>query len=170
MSFQPFQLTIPLFLRPLSLMIALIFLGPFVPASLKAQETESGNAEELLPNGIELFVGATFYDGDAEASFGVDYERRIQEDFGVGVMAEYTQGREWVLAVPFSWHVTESWKVVFAAGVELGPDDDDEYLARIGASYEYGFSGWSLAPELNVDFAGDELKTVLGVSFAWEFR
>lgn len=27
------------------------------------------------------------HDDDAEASFGVDYERRIQEAFGLGVMA-----------------------------------------------------------------------------------
>jgi hypothetical protein len=37
-------------------------------------------------------------------------------------------------------------------------------------SYEFGFSGWSLAPELNVDFVGGEVKTVPGISIGWEFR
>jgi hypothetical protein len=148
--------------------LTLFLCGLFVSASIQAQERS--DAEDFAPNGIELFLGATLHDGDAETSLGLAYERRIRQEFGVGVMAEFTKGREWVLAVPFSWHVTESWKVEFAAGAELAPDDDDEFLARIGASYEFGFSGWSLAPELNVDFAGGEVKTVLGISFGWEFR
>lgn len=148
--------------------LTLFLCGLLASASIQAQERS--DAEDFAPNGIELFLGATLHDGDAETSLGLAYERRIRQEFGVGAMAEVTKGREWVLAVPFSWHVTESWKVEFAPGVELAPDDDDEFLARIGASYEFGFSGWSLAPELNVDFAGGEVKTVLGISFGWEFR
>jgi len=148
--------------------LALVLSSLLASANIQAQER--GDGDDFAPNGIELFLGATVDAGDAEASLGLAYERRVRQNFGVGVMAEFTKGREWVLAVPFSWHVTESWKVEFAAGVELAPDDDDEFLARVGASYEFGFSGWSLAPELNVDFAGGEVKTVLGASFGWEFR
>jgi hypothetical protein len=139
-------------------------------ATANIQAQEHSDDEDFEPNGIELFIGATLDAGDAEPSLGLDYERRLRQDFGVGVMAEYTNGREWVLAVPLSWHITETWKAVFAAGVEMSPDDGDEFLARIGASYEFGFSGWSLAPELNVDFVGSEVKTVVGFSFGWEFQ
>jgi len=138
-------------------------------ATANIQAKEQSDDEDFEPNSIELFVGATFDGGDAEASLGLAYERRLSQDFGLGLMAEYTKGREWVLAVPLSWHIAESWKAVVAAGVEMSPDDD-EFLARLGASYEFGFGSWSLAPELNVDFAGGEVKTVLGVSFGWEFR
>jgi len=51
----------------------------------------------------------------------------------------------------------------------LSPDDGDECLARISASYEFGFSVRSLAPELYVDLAGCVVKTVLNISFGWEF-
>ena len=148
--------------------IALALCGLLAAVSVQAQERSDDEGFE--PNSIELFIGATFDAGDSEASLGLSYERRLRQDFGVGVMAEYTKGREWVLAVPLSWHITESWKAEFAPGVEISPDDGNEFLARIGTSYEFGFTGWSLAPELNVDFAGGEVKTVVGISFGWEFR
>ena len=167
MIFQSFILSDQKFLRSLSAASALMLCGLFISGSSVAQE-QSDN-EGLKSNGIELFVGATLRDGDGEASFGIDYERRMSQDLGLGLMAEYTEGREWVIAVPVSIHITESWKVVFALGAELSPDDDDEFLQRLGVSYEFGFTGWSLAPELNVDFAGGETKTVVGLSVGWEF-
>lgn len=133
-----------------------------------AQDAAPGDNGDFKPNSVEVFVGGTFDDGDGEASFGLSYERRLNSAFGLGALAEYTNGREWVLAVPFNWHVTESWKLMVAPGVEF-EDGDSEYLTRVGTSYEFKFSGWSLAPELNVDFVGGEVKTVVGVSVGWEF-
>jgi len=166
MIFQRFEFSNQESLRSLSAASALMLFGLFAAGSSVAQE-QSDN-EGFKSNGIELFVGATLRDGDGEASFGVDYERRMSQDLGLGLMAEYTDGREWVIAVPVSMHITESWKFVFALGAELGPDDDDEFLQRLGVSYEFGFTGWSLALELNADFAGGETKTVVGLSIGWE--
>jgi hypothetical protein len=58
----------------------------------------------------------------------------------VGTLVEYTNGREWVLAVPLSWHVTEPWKILIAPGIEI-EDGDSQYMTRVGTSYEFGFSG-----------------------------
>jgi hypothetical protein len=139
----------------------------FVPA--QAQDADAGGADKSMPDSIELFIGGTFHDHNSEASFGVSYERRLSESFGLGVLAEYTNDREWVFAVPFAWHITEPWKVMVAPGLEHG-DGDNTYLTRVGTSYEFKFNGWSLAPELNFDFSDGEVKTVAGVSFGWEFR
>jgi hypothetical protein len=171
MNFQHSKLPEQRSLRSLSAASALMLCGLFASGSSVSQE--QSDAEDFKPNGIELFVGATLSDGDGEASFGIDYERRISQELGLGLMVEYTDGREWVIAIPVSLHITESWKIVFALGAELSPDevaDKHEFLQRIGTSYEFGFNGWSLAPELNVDFAGGERKTVVGVSFGWDFR
>ena len=155
--------------------VAILFLvisGPFITTSALAQEAEA--AEEFALNGIEIFMGATLNHGDSNASFGASYERRLGESFGIGALVEYTDGDEWVYAVPFSWHVTESWKLLVAAGVEHEDGEgeepsEDTYLTRIGTSYEFKFAGWSLAPEVNVDFVDGDESTVLGVSIGWEF-
>lgn len=55
---------------------------------------------------------------ERNASFGLSYERRVTKRFGVGGLVEYTNGREWMYAVPFSWRITEPWKVMVAPGWE----------------------------------------------------
>lgn len=131
---------------------------------------DAGGSEALKHNGVELFVGGTFDSGDRDLSLGAGYERRFGEKFGLGALVERTDspGREWVFAVPFLWHVMDPWKVLVAPGIERANGNND-YMTRLGASYEFEFGGWTLAPELNFDFVGSETKTVLGVSFGWDF-
>ena len=148
-----------LYLFPLFMVCFTLAATPVV-----AQDAENAEGEAFEANSIEVFLGATFDDGDSEASFGMSYERRLNESFGIGGMVEYTNGREWVFAVPFTIHITEPWKVVLAAGIEH-EEGDNTFLTRVGTAYEFKFDGWSLAPEVNVDFVDGEVKTVLGVSF-----
>jgi hypothetical protein len=132
----------------------------------QAQETES---EAEKRNFIEAFVGVTHDDGENEASLGVTYERKFGR-FGTGIIAEVTKAdsREAVLAVPFFWHPAEPWRTVVAVGVE-NSDDGDSFLTRVGASYEIEFSGWSLSPEVNLDFVDDSTVLVFGASFVRKF-
>jgi len=48
-------------------------------------------------------------------------------------------------------------------------DGDRSFLTRVGGSYEIEFSGWSLSPEVNVDFVDDDTVLVFGASFVWKF-
>jgi hypothetical protein len=48
-------------------------------------------------------------------------------------------------------------------------DGDNELLIRVGGTYEIEFDGWSLTPELNLDFVDGDVLTVLGVTFGWKF-
>ena len=40
---------------------------------------------------------------------------------------------------------------------------------RVGGSYEIGFEGWSLSPEVNLDFVDGDTVLVFGASFVWKF-
>jgi hypothetical protein len=140
-------------------------LSLIIATSPAAAESAAG---DFAPNLVEAFVGATFDDGDGELSLGGTYERRVNADFGIGGMAEYTDGREWVLAVPFFWHPAEPWRFEVAPGTEI-EDGDAEFLVRVGGSYDIDFTGWSLSPELNLDFVDGDVKVVVGVSFGWDF-
>lgn len=130
---------------------------------------EEGGAGDFAPNLVEVFVGVTFDDGDGEPSLGGTYERRFNADFGAGGIAEYTDGREWVLAVPFFWHPVEPWRFLIAPGTEIDEGGDGEFLVRVGGSYDIDFTGWSLSPELNLDFVDGDVVLVVGVSFGWDF-
>ncbi len=153
--------------RVYSFLLSVIFLG-LASATVIAQDTESGEGEAFEANIFEVFLGGTFDDGESNASFGLTYERRLKESFGIGGLVEYTNGREWVYAVPFTVHIGESWKVMLAPGFEHA-EGENNYLTRVGTAYDFKFDGWSLAPEANLDFVDGETKVVVGVSFGIEF-
>jgi len=145
---------------------ALAILACAVSITAHAQESET---EAEKKNFIELFVGITHDDGENDASLGLTYERKIGR-FGTGIIIEFTDSgsRETVLAVPFFWHPVEPWRTVVAVGTEIS-DGDNSFLTRIGGSYEIEFSGWSLSPEVNIDFVDRGTALVFGVSFVWKF-
>ena len=136
---------------------------------LLAAMTSAAYAEEGgRPNVFEIFVGGTHQDDDNEFSVGATYERRLDEKIGLGLTAEYTKAREYVVIVPLFWHPAEPWRFLLAPGTEID-DGENEFLVRVGGSYEFGFPGWSLSPELNVDYVDDDFALVVGVSFGWKF-
>lgn len=65
-----------------------------------------------------------------------------------------------------------SFELFIGATLHDGESDASygaSYERRVGTAYEFKFTGWSLAPEVNVDFVDGEVKTILGVSVGWEF-
>ncbi len=143
-----------------------IILLAFISNSSFSQEAGEGYKHS---NTVELFIGGTIDDNDMHASIGAAYERRHSEPFGVGALVDITAGRrDWVVAVPFFWHPQEPLRLLVAPGVDHD-GSDNEFLVRLGGSYEIEFDGWSLSPELNLDFVDGDVLTVLGVSFGWKF-
>lgn len=140
----------------------------FLLALMLAAHAEEIQKEDEAPNLIEAFVGITHDDSNNEFSVGATYERRLSAGFGVGGIGEYTKDREFILAVPFFWHPIESWRFLVAPGTEID-DGDHEFLVRLGGSYEIEFSGWSLSPEVNLDFVDSDVVVVVGASFGWKF-
>jgi hypothetical protein len=144
----------------------LVFMACTASAAAQAAETDT---EAEYRDFIEIFVGITHDDGENEPSLGVTYEHRFDR-FGTGFIAEFTKAgrRETILAVPFFWHPADPWRTVVAIGTEIS-DGDNSFLTRVGGSYEFEFSGWSLSPEVNVDFVDEGTVLVIGASFVWKF-
>ncbi len=61
-----------------------LILSLIMPAA--AQAAKAGD-EGFKRNGFELFGGATFNNSETDASFGLSYERRVTEKFGIGGLA-----------------------------------------------------------------------------------
>lgn len=133
-------------------------------------EGEHENAHGHPKNVIAGFVGVT-HEGRREnaATFGLEYERRLDNRFGVGVIAERAIGELdfWVFAIPFAFH-SGPWKVYVAPGIEDG-DLGSEDLFRVGVEYGFEVGTWEIAPQLDVDFVDGEEVFVFGVTFGKGF-
>ena len=127
-------------------------------------------AHDFHPNFLGIFVGISSESRrERGIALGIEYERRLNKSFGIGLVAEYTSGDLdfWVYAVPFAYH-TGRWKLYVAPGIEDG-DHGTESLIRIGAEYAYEVGGWEVSPQLDLDFVNGEEVFVLGVVFGKGF-
>jgi len=131
--------------------------------------TASAQEHHLEENEIAVFVGVALEGRDDGPAIGIEYERRIDESLGLGLLVERTFGDfdTWVFALPLTLHV-EEWKFVLAPGIE-DRNGRSENLVRIAVGYEFETSNVKMTPTFNVDFVDDETIFVLGVSFGWPF-
>ena len=157
----------------IGLMMAILVL--LMPVKIPAEEAGHGSKGEVLENrhGIELFLGNTQDDGENGFSVGLSYEYRLNQLFGIGGIVEYAGGdfKKWTLGVPFFLHPYKGWRFLVAPGVSIPDnDDDDEFLFRVGAAYEFEIGEkWANTPEFNVDFVDNSEELVYGLSFGYKF-
>jgi hypothetical protein len=148
-----------------------------VAASLQSATASEGGHEEsheahhFHPNFVGLFVGVALEDRrDNGLAVGLEYERRLNESFGIGGLAEYTFGDldVWVLGVPFSWHI-DNLKLAVAPGIENGDERGSEFLVRFGGEYAFDMGTWELAPQIDIDIVDGDTVFVLGAVFGFGF-
>ena len=157
----------------IGLMMVLLVL--LVPVMIPAQEAGHGSKEKGLENrhGIELFIGNTHLKGEDGFTGGLSYEYRLNKLFGIGGIVEYAGGdfKAWTLAVPFFLHPYKGWRFLVAPGVAiLNNDEDDEFIFRVGAAYEFEIGEkWAITPEFNVDFVDNNEALIFGLSFGHKF-
>jgi hypothetical protein len=131
--------------------------------------TAGAQEHDLEENQIAILVGFAHEGRDDGLVIGVEYERRIDESLGLGLLVEHTYGdfNTWVFAVPLTLHVDE-WKFILAPGIE-DRDGRSEKLVRIAVGYEFETSKVTVVPAFAVDFVDGETIYVLGVAFGWPF-
>lgn len=123
-----------------------------------------------------IFIGTTTFNGETDTTLGFEYEYKFNPYFGVGGVWERSKdGHDgdgvnvWVGS--FFYHPTEHWRLGFGFGEERigGYKTKHHSLMRVSAAYEFFGDGYIIAPELAVDFIGDEEATVAGVSILFPF-
>lgn len=130
---------------------------------------ENAGEHEHAANEIAVFIGLTHERRENGAALGLEYERRIGDTLGMGLLAERTWGDFdfWVYAVPITFHA-DRWKFVIAPGIEES-GDHTEKLVRVAVGYEFETSRAKVTPSLSVDFVDGEAVYVLGVAFGMGF-
>jgi hypothetical protein len=142
----------------------------FACAEETAHDGEShGHAEHK--NVFALFVGAATEERrDKGPAIGLEYERRLNTWFGIGVLAERTFGDldSMVYAIPFAYH-SGAWKAYIAPGIEDREGHEAEDFVRIGAEYAFEAGSWEIAPQVDLDFVEGSRVFVIGVTFGKGF-
>jgi hypothetical protein len=131
---------------------------------------EEGGHHELHKNHLAVFVGWTHAEGEDEPTIGLDYERRLNERFGVGAVIDYAGGDlESTIIAPALFLHAGPWVLLGAVGNEHA-EGEDEIVYRLGLSYQIEAGDWTIAPGVNFDKVEDhETKEVFGVGIGRGF-
>lgn len=185
---------IPSWVVPLALAL-MVVVG--APATLDAQETHAEPAgeahqaaeehgeehgqehgEHFHANHLALFIGSTEAEehhgekGDRDFTLGVDYERRLSSLFGIGGMFDWVvEGRrEWLLGPIGFLHPYKGLKFFAAPCYQhIREGEEDEFVFRIGAGWDFEIGKYALTPELIYDFASEQNFFVFGVAIGRGF-
>lgn len=123
-------------------------------------------------NHLSVFTGNTdFSEHGSGLTLGIDYEYRVSPLLGLGSVIEYAYGSLdalTVLAVA-DIHVTEQFIVQVGPGFEHSSEHDFA-VTRLGALYEYRYHGYTVSPQLHVDYHfGHSSSVVAGLALGFDF-
>lgn len=171
--------------------LATAFLLFFSSVYLCADEEDHAEAHHLHLNHLGLvFAGTTGLEEGGETHFtlGVDYERRLSEVWGVGVVGEliFAHKTEYLFVFPAYFHVTEKLWFQAALGFEVSyhhheeenegnhgeethTSKETEFLLRIGMGYGFEVGEIIITPTIDFDFFRGHRSLVWGISIGKGF-
>ena len=142
------------------------------------EETAGENGEHHHKNHIAVFVGATEGEElngekeDPDFTLGIDYERRLSSLFGFGGMADWVvEGNREYLLGPIGFLHPYRGAKLFAAPCyqRVREEGENNFVLRIGASWDFAIGKYTVGPEIIYDFAEEENFLVFGVGFGMGF-
>jgi len=157
--------------------------------SLFAQhhEQEHANEEKHQHNHkhhLSIFNGLTsnFTHHSNEYTIGVDYEYRVSQWVGLGLIGEYinTKDGEWVAGIPVFIHFAEGLKAIGSPllinkavhtedhSTHSEPERKTELAFRAGLSYSLHWKKLAIGPVVNFD-VGESQSLVYGISIGIGF-
>ena len=124
------------------------------------------------PHHLSALTGTTYTDEHGHAfTFGIDYEYRINDFLGVGVVAEYAfedlDAYTYLLVADL--HITPNFIAQVGPGIEFHGGDKIE-VGRLGLLYEFEIGDFTLSPQLHYDYHHNHDDAVVaGVAFGFSF-
>lgn len=156
--------------RALTLTLAFTAMGAAAQAEEPAGEFHRFHAAVL--------IGGS-HNGDLNAlTFGGDVEFRPTRPIGIGFTGEHVNEpfRENVWIVPVVLHPMPRFKLSVGPGIERAREAGEGHhvaqhaLLRVGATYDIPLThGWTLDPDIAVDFVNGERVVVYAMAIGKEF-
>ena len=156
----------------LFLIPALILVSTLLPThNVFAEEAHHDAQHTFHKNTVGVFVGITGEDRRERAiTLALEYERRINEDFGIGFVVERAFGDlDFNVYIAGLTYHSGPWKYYLGVGIESSDHHDDEALARVGVEYAFEVGSFEIAPQLSVDIVDGDAVIIFGAVFAKGF-
>ena len=160
--------------------LSAVFIGLMVSVASLAEESHESASDRhehgYHKNVIGVFVGITGEDNrvgggrERAPTFGIEYERRFSETFGVIVEAERAFGDLdfTLITVPLVYH-RGPWAFSAGPGIEIPDEGEDEFVFRVAGVYAFDRGGYELAPKVGLDFVDSEVVFFGGLVIAFGF-
>ncbi len=150
-------------------------------------EDSQADEHHFHHNDIGVFLGGmTPLSKTEQTSFaiGVDYERRITQSIGVGVLVDFVFGdhkRSALVAAMFVGRPVPSLRLAIGPGFEVVEEavtsnggtttkNTAYFVIATGAMYDFHFGNFLLSPTVGVDFVGETKTNLLyGLTFGYGF-
>lgn len=140
-------------------------------------DTEHHELWHKHPQHLSVVLAGTFEDGheghEQVATFGFDYEYRLSQFLGLGLVVEHAFGPIDVttLFAVADLHIWRGLAIQTGPGVASFDDSDaeDEFVYRIGALYEFEYGKLTISPQLHLDLAEETDSLIVAVAFGFGF-
>jgi hypothetical protein len=145
--------------------------------SISANAKQSTTIDKQYKNHMMgAFLGYTYAHDETEFTYGIEYEFRFHQNWGVGLVyervddAHHGDGID-IKVAELYYHLDEHWRFGAGFGEEQikGHHGHKEDLIRITACYDIHFDNFGVAPIYSIDFIDGEDVHVLGVAFIFQF-
>ncbi|MBL4596862.1 MAG: hypothetical protein JKX99_09840 [Robiginitomaculum sp.] len=122
-----------------------------------------------------VFLGGTD-NGESSFTIGLEYEYRISQKIGVGVVVEHSpnahggDGTSLAMSV-LHLHPIGGFRFTGGFGFEEihGSYGKTNTVFRVGTAYEIPLGNFAIIPTVNLDFVGGQTATVFGFAFSRHF-
>ena len=149
---------------------ALFSLGSYAQSDLHQEIPQAHGFH--APHHLSVFIGDTHIDGEGNnATIGLDYEHRLNTLLGIGTVLERAAGEidAFTALLVTDIHFDNGLIMQMGPGYESG-ENEDVFVGRIGALYEFEFGAFTFSPQLHWDYhAEGENAIVAGIALGFSF-
>ena len=147
-----------------------------IASTLSPSLAMASDEHKPITHTVGVFTGVTINDGESDSSYGLEYEYKLNQDWGVGLVYEKTpdahheDGITVTLASVYA-HPTANWRIGFGVGQEKigGHHSYTKDLIRTSVAYDFHLASFGIAPSLAFDVGDGDTATVVGLAFTKSF-
>jgi hypothetical protein len=132
--------------HPIVLAVAAVSLIVIMPGPIALADSDD---HSYHPHHVSIPLGWLQKGGGKDAfAYGIEYEYRFTEKFGIGAFFESAEGDFdlFTYGIPFFYHPIDPVKLFLAGAYETKAFEHEYFLIRLGAGYDIHHGNFSFGP------------------------
>lgn len=143
-----------------------------VALGANAKDAHGAEKHHFHKHHVGVFFGGTHdYHDENAVTVGLDYEYRMTKLLGAMTFVDYAAGdiESAVVGAGLFFHPAGDVRLLTAVGKEVH-HGHSEFVARLGALYDFHLENWTLSPTLMVDvLESGHVNVIYGLGFGKGF-